>query len=329
MLLLAVLAGGAGAQVDEICSQFGFTPTRDEPGAKVSYIYGRILLKGLEGSVKFPNVSVNYLDARQSRRLTIENSGNYCFRRSGGGGGSGTLIVEVDGVEAVRRSLSFLGPEHQRDDLEIQLTGTRSAPPGVISAKLSRPRNEKTADLYRRAADAESGKNVEKAIKYVGEILAIDSADFVAWAKLGSLHLARQSLSDAETAFRKSLELKPDYAPALINLGMLRAVQKQFEAAVEIFKQAVAADPTSGSAYRMLGEAYLQIRKGSLGLEALNQAIRLDPIGMAECHLLMARLYDLAGARNLASREYKIFLTKVPNDPDKKKFEQYIKDNPE
>ncbi|MBP6003166.1 MAG: hypothetical protein KA746_07010 [Pyrinomonadaceae bacterium] len=52
-------------------------------------------------------------------------------------------------------------------------------------------------------------------------------------------------------------------------------------------------------------------------------------IGMAECHLLKARLYDLAGAKNLASHEYKTFLAKVTEHPEKKKFEKYIKDNPE
>ena len=50
---------------------------------------------------------------------------------------------------------------------------------------------------------------------------------------------------------------------------------------------------------------------------------------MAECHLLLGRLYDLAGARNLATREYKAFLAKVPEYSEKKKLEKYIKENPE
>ena len=88
-------------------------------------------------------------------------------------------------------------------------------------------------------------------------------------------------------------------------------------------------DPTSARAYRLLGEAYLQNKQGNLGLAALDRAIELDPQGMAECHLLKARLYDLAGAKHLASAEYRAFLAKVSDHPDKKKFEQYIQDNPE
>lgn len=50
---------------------------------------------------------------------------------------------------------------------------------------------------------------------------------------------------------------------------------------------------------------------------------------MADCHLLIARLYHLAGAKHLATREYKVFIAKVPDHPDKKQLQKYIKDNTE
>ena len=50
---------------------------------------------------------------------------------------------------------------------------------------------------------------------------------------------------------------------------------------------------------------------------------------MAECHLQLAHLYELAGAKKLAAHEYALFMAKVPDHPDRKKFEKYIKDNPE
>ena len=160
-------------------------------------------------------------------------------------------------------------------------------------------------------------------------IVAIDADDYVAWAKLGSLYVGLNSLGDAETAFRRSLHLRNDYVPALLNFGMLLAVETKIPEAIEIFKRAVVSDPTSARAYRLLGEAYLQNRQGTMGLAALDEALRLDPVGMAECHLLKARLYDLAGAKNLATHEYTTFLKKIPDHPDKKKLEKYIKDNPE
>lgn len=84
--------------------------------------------------------------------------------------------------------------------------------------------------------------------------------------------------------------------------------------------------PTSTN--HLLGEALLQGRKGSMAVGYLNKAIELDPVGKAELHLRIAALYNAAGYKDMASAEYKKFLEKVKDHPDRKKLEQYIKDNP-
>jgi Tfp pilus assembly protein PilF len=325
----AITVISAHAQVDDICREFGLRPNFDEFGTRGSYVYGRVVVKGYDPSTRFPRITINFIDPKMTNdRLPINRSGNYCFRRSAGGGG--TLIVEVDGNEIVRKQVSSVSSPQTREDFEIQLPQIQqNAPPGVLSTRFSRPPNEKTNDLYKKAAEAESDKQPKKAIDFVKEIVAIDAEDFIALAKLGSLYVAANLPQEAEAAFTRSLEVRPDYPTALINFGMLRAFQNQFDAAVKLFERAITSDPKSAIAHRLLGEAYLQIRKGSLGLAALDKALELDPQGQAECHLLKARLYDLVGAKHLASAEYKAFLKKVPDHADKKKFEKYIKDNPE
>ena len=49
---------------------------------------------------------------------------------------------------------------------------------------------------------------------------------------------------------------------------------------------------------------------------------------MAECHLQIVHLYELAGAKQLAAKEYKLFLEKVPDYENKRRLEKFIKDNP-
>ena len=329
LLFLIVFAGNANAQADQFCAEAGLNPTLDSPFAQVPYVFGHINLQGSESGAKFPKVTVSLIDTQQSiNRWTVEKSGNYCFKLRNGRGG--TLIIEVDGVEMTRRSLSTFGPAQQREDFEIVLSpSNKRASPGVVSAKYVHPVNPKTVELYERSAKHESKKEFDKAIEILKEITAIDPADFIGWAKLGMLYIEIESLTEAEAAFRKSLELKVEYTPAWIQMGKIRVAQKGYEPAIEIFKHAITLEPASPTAFRLLGEAYLQAKKGSLGAEALNEALRLDPLGMAECHLLLAKLYEMAGAKNRASREYKLFLTKVPEHPDKKKFEQFIKSNPE
>lgn len=327
LFALIVFAGSAAAQADDFCGESGISPGLDSPFAHVPYIFGKVVLRGFDAGVKLPMVTVILTEGGQTpARWTIDKNGKYCFKRKGS---SGSLTVEVDGTEAARRTLPSFGSSQQREDFEIYATGSQKPPPpAVVSAKFSHPTNPNTVELYKKTVEAVTNKSPEKAIGYLKEIVAIDAADFIAWAKLGLLQFEQKAFAEADAAFRRSLELNVDYTPAWINAGQLRVAQKQYEAAIGIFKHTTELDPNSARAFQLLGETYLLARQGTLGVTALNEAIRLDPVGMAECHLQMAHLYELAGAKQLAANEYKLFLAKVPDHPDKKKFEKYIKDNP-
>ncbi len=315
VLLLSAIAGYG--QVDDFCTEFGYTPSLSSPFAQIPYVFGRITLKAPPEKSKLPRVNVVLVDGDQTnKRLTIGRTGNYCFRRAGG---AATLVVELDGMEVARRTLPNFGATQQREDFDL-MSGKMP--------KFFHPPNEKTESLYRKALTWETSGKRDELIEVLKEIVVADPVDFIAWAKLGSLHLEKKAYADAEAALRKSIELKLEYTPAWINFGQVRLGLKQYEAAVEVLKHAVSLDNTSARGYQLLGEAYLLAKQGSLGAEALNQAIKLDPVGMAECHLQLAHLYQLAGAKPMASKEYKAFLEKVPNHPERPKFEKFIKENP-
>ena len=59
----------------------------------------------------------------------------------------------------------------------------------------------------------------------------------------------------------------------------------------------------------------------------LNQALKLDPVGMADARLRLGALYNAAGMKDKAVVEYRAFLEVVKDHPDRAKIEQYIKDN--
>ena len=87
----------------------------------------------------------------------------------------------------------------------------------------------------------------------------------------------------------------------------------------------VRADSAAANYY--LGEAYLQVKKGSTAVGYLSEALRLDPIGKAEAHLRLAALYNGAGLKQKAASEYAQFLKKRPNYPEKKRLQSYITQN--
>jgi Flp pilus assembly protein TadD len=319
-------AGNAHAQIDEICREAGVVPSLDSPFANVPYIYGRVTLS-VTGTIKPPKITVIFWDREQSEtRWTVGKSGNYCFKRNNASGG--VLVVEVNGAEAARRNLPSFGPNQLREDFEVTPPELPHASvPAAISAKFTRPLNEKTAALYKNAADLEQNKRWAELVKILKEITVIDPDDFVAWAKLGTTNFELNDFAAADAAFRRSLEVRVDYTPAWINIGKLRMAQKQFDAAAQIFEHALTLEPDTARYYQLLGEAYVYGKKGSLGAEALNKALALNPIGMAESHLLLAKLYDLAGQKEKAAHEYSLLLEKVKDHPDRKKFEKYIKEN--
>ncbi|MGH9902129.1 MAG: tetratricopeptide repeat protein, partial [Pyrinomonadaceae bacterium] len=116
----------------------------------------------------------------------------------------------------------------------------------------------------------------------------------------------------------------PTFFLALLNLGRVLMSQKKFEAAAETLTRAVEAQPRSAEANLLLGEAHLQMKKGSKAVGYLNEAARL---GRPEAHLRLATLYNGAGMKDRAAAEYEQFLSKKPDHPDRKKLEQYISEH--
>lgn len=75
------------------------------------------------------------------------------------------------------------------------------------------------------------------------------------------------------------------------------------EAAAAVLQEALKGEPKSASANCFLAEAYLALKTGSLAVTYLNEALKLDPIAMANANLRLATLYNLAGYKDRAALE--------------------------
>ena len=167
-------------------------------------------------------------------------------------------------------------------------------------------------------------KKYDQAISLLTQIVENDKLDFQAWTILGTVYLLQEKATAAEKAYLSAIQVKPTFALAQLDLGKLRSTQKKFEEAIEPLTHAVESQAESAEANLLLGEAYLQIRKGSKAIGYLNEAARL---GMPEAHLRLGWLYNAAGMKDKAAVEYEEFLKKRPNYSDRKKLEDYISAN--
>ena len=85
-------------------------------------------------------------------------------------------------------------------------------------------------------------------------------------SNLGNLYRQQKRLEAAKSTLEKSIELCPEYAPALNNLGLVYVAQAQWDDAISCFQRALAADPLLDAALSNMMKA-----KGRKGQVAVKQ----------------------------------------------------------
>jgi Tfp pilus assembly protein PilF len=260
-------------------------------------------------------------------RQTVPNNGRYRFMNLVNG--NYDLVVEVEGAEVARMRVRIVGSGAMKSDYQqdIELEWREpaaGAKPGNVSAADYYKRTSVNQKLFDRAEEALNASKFADAAALLQQLVASDAKDYQAWTELGTAYVSQQKTDEAEKAYLSAAEAKPTYTPAFMNLGRLRFMQKKFDGAVEALTKAVALPPPSADANYMLGESYLQLKKGSKAVPYLEEAARL---GRPDAHLRLATLYNAAGFKDRAAAEYEQYLTKKPDSPDRKKLEEYIKEN--
>ena len=263
-------------------------------------------------------------------RETVTNNGRYRFLDVPDG--QYNIVVELENREVARIRVSVASPVRTdfRQDIVMQWRPDAVVKPqdsGVLTISDGYPRAAANRTLFIKAAKATEKKNYDEAVSILRQIVKADPKDFEAWAELGTTLMTQKADDEAEKAYLNALENRPTYIIALVNLGRLRLKMKNYEGAIDPLSQAVKEQSDSATANFYLGEAYLQIKKGSKAVIYFNEALKLDPIGKADAHLRLAALYNAAGVKDRAAAEYEQFLKKKPDHPNKSKLQQYILEN--
>ena len=311
LLLTILLANVTAAQAGGGHLVFGdFKVTEAKNGEPTPQVFNVVLYSRF-GSVV----------ARQS----ITNHGRFQFYNVSNG--EYDIVVEVESQEVARTHIvltSSLRSDFRYDiSLEWRESGT-SRRPASVSAEDLYNRVQPNKGWYEKAEEAFESKKYDKAISLFQQIVANDPVDFQAWSELGTVYLTEKKTKEAESAYMRALEARPKFFLALMNLGKLRLATGNVNGAIQLLADAVTVKPNSADANYFLGDAYLQIKKGSKAVGYLNAAATL---GRADAHLLLAALYDAAKLKDRAAAEYQQFLQKRPDYPERKKLDKYIAEN--
>lgn len=116
------------------------------------------------------------------------------------------------------------------------------------------------------------------------------------------------SSANAETAYRRAIELDPQHVDAHVNLGrLLHEVGKLDEAEVH-YRKALEAAPDDHVAWFNLGVLLQEQGKRKAALSAYQRALAEDPASI-ETHVQIAKLFEQLGQRTDAVRHLKIVRT--------------------
>lgn len=305
------------------------TPT-ELPSGRIFTMYGDLAIIELDAGVP-PNTMFDLvLYSRESRvndevaRQRVGKNGRYSFNNIVEG--NYLIAVELDNVEIARVAIHIAQRKHKplRQDMSLTWSPSLRAKREFVSARESYNRSVQPRKLFDKAMNQINDNELPKAVATLRSIVEADPKDHQSWNELGLVYFVQRNFNAAENSFSKAIEVKPEYITAFVNLGRARLAQRKIEDAIAAFQSGLEKDPKSAVTHYFLGEAYFAARKESIGVEHMNEALKLDSVGMANAHLRIAGVYNLAGRKDLAAIEYNEFLKKKPEYPDGQRLRDYI-----
>lgn len=116
----------------------------------------------------------------------------------------------------------------------------------------------------------------DDAVYYTERATQIDPRSSAAWANYGVALDAKRLYAQAETAYRRSLDINDSQNPTKLNLGANLIAQGKPEQAISVLKD-VAREEETAVAHRRLAEAYTMARKYDEAASEYRRALNINP----------------------------------------------------
>jgi tetratricopeptide (TPR) repeat protein len=132
------------------------------------------------------------------------------------------------------------------------------------------------------------------------------------YAQASSLDEDPSTFEEAESLYRRALELDPHMAIAHTNLGNIRFRRGDEEGACELYRRALEIDDKQPEAHYNLGYVTLERGEPALAVEFFERAIAADP-RFADAHFNLAMALETTGERPRARAHWKKYLELEPS----------------
>lgn len=153
----------------------------------------------------------------------------------------------------------------------------------------------------------------EEALRYARQAIALDPGHYLSWNLLGLVQSKKKIWEEAEAAFAKAVELKPDFAEGLANLAAVHQELKAWDKAEAAFRKSFEIDRNADAA---LGLANISLRNKRIeeALAFVGQALVKAP-RRAAAYNLQGVILNQAGRYTEAAASFQGALKLAPDDP--------------
>ena len=122
------------------------------------------------------------------------------------------------------------------------------------------------------------------------------------------------TMSQAMEMYQAILAIRPEHAPALINLGTIHYNLRKYEQAEQHYRKATIADPEYALAFFDLGNVLDEMQRLPEATAAYQKAVALVP-QYADAHYNLALAYERQGQRRRALRHWLAYVRLDPVGP--------------
>jgi tetratricopeptide (TPR) repeat protein len=122
------------------------------------------------------------------------------------------------------------------------------------------------------------------------------------------------TIQEAVETYQAILVIRPQHAPALINLGTIHYNLRRYELAEEHYRKATVADPEYALAFFDLGNVLDEMQRLTEATAAYQKAVALVP-QYADAHYNLALAYERQGQRRRALRHWLAYVRLDPVGP--------------
>jgi tetratricopeptide (TPR) repeat protein len=166
-------------------------------------------------------------------------------------------------------------------------------------------------DEFARAQTALARKDFAEAIPHLQRAVFIHAAYYEAQLLLGTTLMDLRRWEKAEDTLRRTLEIKPDSAPALLSLGEVFWRRKRFDEAEKTLLEGLKLDENSWHGHFTLARLYYEQNEIIKAAPPIGRTLQLKP-DFAEAHLLAGNILLKLNQRERAVIEYQEYLRLSP-----------------